>query len=288
MVDSLTSERVYLDKNALSNLWRSRDVSDRTKLRLRRRLNSPLAVNAPTIVVDLILLEELSRLHENGRKREVEFIYNMPRRMMLRPLSERARFEVSSVFGGNDEEGLCLTQDESGQVLLDAMADKHLVGMAAAALERDLKIFEASELKSRQGMLRAIGSQGRLTELFSTLIAEGNLETLVVKRAREEMVELRDVLGLPTNKRSWPDPTQLPSFFARKSYETTRICLVNMKVRGEIDRNDYADSLHYAAAAHADILVTDDKAFRAIIESCPGRRPRLMKFTEWAKHVVGE
>ncbi len=285
-MDSPISERVYLDKNALSNLWRSRDVPDRTKLRLRRRLHSPLAVGAPTIVVDLILLDELSRLHENGRKREVEFICNLPRREILRPLGERARFEVSSLLGGDDENGLCLTNAESLQVLRDAMSDKQLVGEAAAALERDLKMFEAAELKSRQGMLRTLGGQEKLTEVFSTLIAEGKLEALVVSRAREEMGALRKVLGLPAKKRNWPDPVKVPSLFARTSYETTRICLLNMKEGCKIDRNDFSDGLHYAAATHADILVTDDKAFRAIIEACPGRRPRLMKFHEWVKHVI--
>lgn len=281
----------YLDKNALSNLWRCPNLPEQQLVRARRRLTSPL-FNGPTIVVEAALLKELANAPVERKRQELEFLASLPRCRVLKDFPQRLRAEVRAHA---DRRGAAVDLRANPA---DVYFDDHEVSLLFAYL-RDRQpgwtelldsLIEFKEMSIaadeavRLGMLAEFGNQKAVGRHAAQWLA--GVEGSTAHWALWYLEQRASQLGLPAEKREWPRPQELPTLWAHFAYSVTRLFLVLRDGRA-IDPNDVADKGHYAAAAYCDSLVVDDRKFRGIISQCPGPKPRVLTFVEWLQAING-
>jgi hypothetical protein len=108
-----------------------------------------------------------------------------------------------------------------------------------------------------------------------------NVEAVLADWSNDYLSNNVEHLGLPDDRSLWPDPTTLPALRAFITASLARIYLQHAHDR-KIQGGDDHDTHHYAAASYADVLVTEDKALRTVLDRVPNKTVEVLSFNEFA------
>jgi hypothetical protein len=281
---------VYLDKNALSDLFGRPGFTARELLRIRRRLCSPYFKRRPRIILGQWLVAEMAPMREDIAirarairrfEREQRFLEALPKPLVLRGPTDLMREEVSAAINGtvpklflSDQGGISFDGDWGPawrqEFRLLRAGDRAFIAHETAAQADVAERWPARDVRARE-LKRWFAQPDEVVERW-TLRAMRN-------RRRE--------LGLSRHERLWPKPQMLRTLWAHPAIRIARIYLVNRDGR-RTSEGDRADWCHSAAAVQADVFVTTDGRLRDYAAHCPPPKPQLVSFDVWARQLLGE
>lgn len=281
---------VYLDKNALTDLFTRLGFTARELLRIRRRLCSPYFERRPRVIIGQWLVAEMAPMREDitirarARHRfeqERRFLEALPKPLVLRGPTELMREEVLAAIEGtvpnlflSDDGGISFDDDWGPawreEFRLLRTGDRAFIAHETAAQADVAAHWPARDVRARE-LKRWFAQPDEVVERW-TLRAMRN-------RRRE--------LGLSRHERLWPKPQMLRTLWAHTAFRIARIYLVNRDGR-RTSEGDLADWCHYAAAVQADEFVTTDGRLTAYAAHCPSPKPQLVSFDVWARQLLGE
>lgn len=283
--------RVYFDTSAFSALWKpTSTIPERTLLRVRRRMVSPLWDRQPVVIISVTLLDELAAAHEGGpevvaRLREnVEFLAGCGCRMPLAP-DGSVKAEIQG------RQGLWADPDELGRLLEKVVEDRALIADERRPFAGRKDDWLRGEKQAKDRLLAELGGQAGIGRMITGWFR--NREAHVEDWCRDDMRKNASAWGLPADEAQWPDPRKIRTLWAFTSYKLARLVLLHQaQVRKDhtekkLDQNDLPDQDHYVFTAHADVLVSEDRRFREIADLCPAPKPRVMSLAEWVAEVLG-
>jgi hypothetical protein len=105
---------------------------------------------------------------------------------------------------------------------------------------------------------------------------------LVADWARDFTLEGPVAKRLAPDGRGWPSPDEIPSLWNYVAFQLSYIFLVNTRAIPP-DRGDRGDVALYSEAAYADVLVTNDRNMRRVIENIRGPRVRVQTIQEFVE-----
>lgn len=275
----MSRRRVYLDKNALSDLWRRGD--DATLHRARARLTSPYFSRRPILVVSMTTATELLRIRASSRYEQEVNLLRRAETVWLRDMCDRVEAEVDAFLGRAQRVDIYELPDRVFKMLDQARADGPVRRSVVDDHQRITNQYALREERNRAAFDAQLSGPNTIRKELL-----GDLPEQVRSWARDYLRQSRRRLRLPTNEADWPDPSELPTVWAYYSFALARLALV-VGDRRRIDGNDRHDAEHYAAAAYADDLVTSDARFLEYARLCPPPHPRVVSFDDWVREVVG-
>jgi hypothetical protein len=95
------------------------------------------------------------------------------------------------------------------------------------------------------------------------------------------LVNNRERLGLSEDRDTWPPLRALRTASAIHAYHMARI-VMNVGLLRAIGTGDAHDAHHYASACYADIVVTEDGAFRETLRIIPNSPVTRLSFNDFA------
>lgn len=279
-----TETLVYLDKGALSELWRSGEFSEQELTRVRRRLCSKWFKRRPKVLIGPVVISELAPLEGHRQfEAEIGLLRQLPDPRLLKPRPELIRAEVARFYGQTEEPWLD-----------GAMAEAVLGPVAALpemwAAERQQLITSKEAYRHRQDRLQAdmaLRTPDRAAQVKAAKEFFAEPEKVVSDWVKFVLRDNVKDLGLPANEDEWPPANRLPTVWAFAGYAVARLYL-QMHDGRKVDPNDHPDSLHYMSAIYADELVLTDRKFERTIELCPSPKPRVRRFKDWCEDLLGK
>lgn len=276
--------RIYFDTSAFSALWKaSPAVPERVLLCVRLRMVSSQLEKRPVVIISVTLLNELAAAHEQGPeavnhlREQMQFLAGCGCRM---PLSHDACVKAE-VQG---RQGSWADPAELRRLLGKVIEDRALVAAERNQFAGRKDTWLDGEQSARDRLLAELGDQGAIGKMGIDWCR--NLEFNVEDWCRDDMRRNASLWGLPSDEADWPGPRTLRTLWAYVSYKLARIALVHRDGR-RLHENDLADHQHYFFAAHADVLVSEDRRFREIAALCPPPKPRVVTLAEWVAEVIG-
>ena len=226
--------KVYLDKGALSELWKSPEFSSRDLLRIRRRLCSGTFERRPRVVLGPQVLSELANMV--GRQQfndELFFLRSIPDYLYLKAVRGRVAAEIARATG--DDSTPWLSADEAESLLFAATNDPAMWAAERKRLATDKRNFGRRKRKGRAAFQLTHPTrklQGQAAKLFYSEPVE-MVEHWVIEQLRRN----RFLLKLPPNENDWPSPKSLPTIWGVAAYHSARDYLV-MRDGRSLDEND--------------------------------------------------
>lgn len=274
----MSSRRVYLDKNSLSDLWRRGDKA--ALRRVRTRLTSPHFSRRPILILSMTTATELLRIHVSSRYEQEVDLLRRAETEWLRDMRDRAQVEVDTFLGRTPR----VDMYEDPKRVVQMLDQARVEGRVRKSLVDDhLRITSQYAAQERRNRAAFDAQVARPNSVRSELL--GDVAAQVRSWAGDYLRKSRQLLRLPRNEADWPDPSDLPTIWAYYSFVLARMALVVGDGR-RIDGNDRHDAEHYAAAAYADDLVTSDRRFIEYASYCPPPKPRVLPFDDWVREVV--
>ncbi len=274
--------KIYLDTNEITNCveprlagWSAAGIEA-----LRVALSQRIQRDEVICLGSQFHLEEMSRIPALYRRPILTYFWSIVRWYVLLPTYDLARREVAAGRGLTDNEPFA-TFDEQ-QRLKRFSRDDSKLDQLAREIETKAKAGTAEQKQWRADFL------GKLQQQFAGVEPEeitrqwwGYPEARFQSWARDYMESSKAHFGLPDDRSKWPAPGDLPTIRAMIISYMARLFL-NFAEHRKISDGDRHDSHHYAAASYADVLVTEDKAFRATLEQIPRNAIKVVSFDDFA------
>lgn len=232
------------------------------------------------MVGSLYHLEEMSRIHPDARRKVVDCSWDVVKWNLLKPTEMLVPEEVrlKRPLQGNEP---FLTFSEQQRVkrisgtATDATAIADIVATNSKASKSDMQ--RRRDMAEAEFAAKLPGKDiKKETEKWFD-----DVDAVVADWSNDYLSNHRTHLCLPDDTSLWPNPTTLPTLKAVITASLARIYLQNAH-DSKILGSDTHDTHHYAAASYADILVTEDKRFRAVLDKVPNKAVQVMSFNEFA------
>jgi hypothetical protein len=288
--------RIFLDTNAVSYFFTYPNMDTRDLKCARQALREKVSAGELVVVGSLNVLEEVmmaSQSHPGQYRRMRKLLVSVLESRWLWPLDKRYREEVRG-GGGLLPEGSRYVPRGTRRGLIKMLSQKGRVDNLQAQIRRDFDQFKSDEQQVRANVLADLKSRPEFERLSdketNMAIREGMREWWAgVDRGEWARDLLRDAVSrghFSQDPADWPDPhTASPSLWHFLSYRLARIYL-NVGEGRRIARSDLYDAYHYSAAAYADVLVTDDRAFQDTCNLLEDRPFLLSSFEEFVSRLV--
>ena len=229
------------------------------------------------------MVTEMARISTSEMVRvELEFLRGLPDACFLKSIPDRICAEVLSSRGS--DASVFLSPNMQSALLNGATRMPEMWDAERMLLAEQQQAFVEEETAIRKGVLDSVGGQENLAGKIKDWFADPVKVTADAARAFMRRNHREFVLGEDENE--WPQPESLPTVWGMSAYRAARTYLLNRDGR-RIDANDFQDWGHYAAAMHADLLVTSDAKFRAVVAFCPPPKPRTVSFEDWVAEISG-
>lgn len=276
---------VYLDVNVISNLmgrarkgWTQAGLDDLRSAALRARRDGLVA-----FIGSHYHIEEASRMPANLRGPFLEFFWDAVAWNLLLPVNELTLAEVG--YRAPLEGAAAFDTYQRRQAIRRATSDEQALNLMAA----DVATFVSSNAVASKARRDEI--KGRLAKKFAnkkpaqvTREWWEDAEVEIASWVAEYMGTDAARLGLPADRAEWPEPQQMQSAWAITGYLAARAALV-VGMSGAVMDGDTYDTFHYASACYADVVVTEDAAFRETMAAIPNNPVTSLTFDQFAAQL---
>ena len=273
--------RIYFDTNGASYLygrpgWTREQLAD-----VRRALARECENGRIDLITSTSLVEELTGIGTGDPRRYVRttrFVLDLAGRNFLLPHNQRIRAEVISGghLVGRTE---VWSSSKRRELRSHIMGSKFAQDVADGVRQHADRYAQESEQR-REEIRRKLGpdSSTAAARWWDSALTQIDDWTLDYMRASKA------VLGLPDDETTWPQPRKGPTAWHTHAYYMARIAL-NVGQNRRVSGSDVYDQRHYANAAYADLMVTDDRAFVETYNAIPDRPFALESFAAFAERL---
>ena len=274
--------RIYLDTNAVSYCldplpgWTPKGLEE-----LRATLAAKIQSGEIVVIGSQFHLEEASRMAAEKRPSFITFFWDTVRWNLLLPTNQLAKLEV--------EMGRPLSGNEPYDTVNGYQALKRFsktdskLDALAQAIEQTVKTETADHMSWREEIRRDFKTQ--FTGMKPEEVTKAwwkDPEARFSSWLKDYMAVSKSHFGLPDDQTKWPPTSALQTIRALMIHYMARAYL-NIGLQRKIGDGDRHDGHHYASACYADILVTEDKAFRETLNEVPGRKTQVTQFNDFAQ-----
>jgi hypothetical protein len=266
VIDFVPSTRFYLDTHQWTYCvepslpgWTSAGLAD-----LRAAMIQAVNDGRAICVGSQFHLQEISGIPRQYRIPILQFFWEVVRWSLLKPTAELVEAEVAA--------GRALVGNEAYATFREQQSIKVLTLKSAKfdELAKDIAVLNAKTSKQMQNAREDV--QVDLAAKYPGFSPEqitkqwfNDPEAVLKSWADDYLDGAKERFHLPDDRSLWPNPANLPTIRAVMFSNLARIYLQNLEHR-KISEGDAHDSHHYAAACYADVFVTEDAAFKKVLE----------------------
>lgn len=272
---------VYLDTNAASYVYQHPSWPANRLAAVRRALARECEGGRIRVIVSTSLVEELTGIGAIDPARYVrttKFVLDLAGPSFLLPHNERVKAEVANA-------GRLVGRAAFLQARRRNEFRSHVMGgvfsqEVADAVRQQVASYERDMQERRDSIRDKLGStwSSNTARWWDAALPQIDDWTLDYMRAS------KTILCLPDDETIWPPPRQLPTAWHAHAYFMARIAL-NVGQNRRVSGSDLYDQSHYANAAYADLMITDDRAFVETYQAIPDRPFALESFREFAERL---
>lgn len=291
------SEVIYLDTNAISYLWTSKEHSATDLESVRKKLRYDASNGWKRFLISVAMLEEVCRLYgrdprtlrpgEKPNPARNPAIYShvlnealfLAQGNIVRSIAEFVKVEARKKRRLYWDE--LFLEDLRRDELIDKLQDRKFLFYADQRLHEEDRAFSKTEKEA------VVYFKELLADKRHDMTAEwfSRAEAIIDDWARDFMAEKRREWRLPVDKRMHLSPKKLPALWNLTSYHVARIYWIHGLGR-RLDSSDMRDSAHFGHAAYADTFVTGDEGLISKSNLAGVGTLRIVRFREWVAEIL--
>lgn len=226
-------------------------------------------------------LEEASRIsHDDARRRFMDFFWCKVKWNVLLPTQELAVAEAQlrrALEGTEPFEEFWRRQD----LRRVSRSKSDLDGLAAGVKAFVDNSVADSAARRASATQKLEAAYAKLTPAEVSKRWWKDADATIEDWVKDYIASSKEHLGLGDDAAEWPKPRDMQTAWAMHAYMMARI-VMNIGFNRKIGDGDGHDAHHYASACYADVFVTEDGAFRNILDIIPNSPVTVLSFDELA------
>ncbi|MBI4606266.1 MAG: hypothetical protein HY721_30235 [Planctomycetes bacterium] len=272
-------QTIVLDNNGWSYLFGNPWIPPSLLRKLRNTLRWRVEEGRLDFLTSPSLLVEAARIRGDLRADVLREVLRLSGRKILLDLRDRIVQEAR--IRGSLPNAARYLNDRALETVLRRLGDAQAICEIDDAVRQEVERFRVEERRRKESIERKVGKdRSRLTRQWFAR-REENVADWCLDFMRENARRWR----LPQEEGEWPHPRELPTLWHLVSYHHARIARIFGDGQGP-DPSDKYDAACYADAAHADVLVSEDRRFREKCSLVPRPDLVVLSFREWARRVL--